>query len=144
MLVNRRDYPGATPYALEERAQLLKAAMGAKTDPLASQDILQAFMAERAREIYDLLVWFVSEHNIPVARPEANAGGIVIGGWSFATAWMTSLLANVAQFPIGEVKLSDYVRRVILYGACSFLMWNPISDGLCRSSVQRPRFRDHP
>ncbi len=118
VLVNRRDYPTSTPYTLEERAVLVNAAFEVEANPLAVRDKLHVFMAERAREVYDLLVAFVAQHKIPPARPEENKGGIVIGGWSFGTGWMTSLLANVASFPVHEVELSRYVRRVIFYGAC--------------------------
>ena len=117
VLVNRRDYPASAPYTIEERAVLANAAVEVKTDPLAARAKLRAFMAERAREVYDLLIAFVAQHKIPPARPEENKGGIVIGGWSFGTGWMTSLLANVASFPVHEVELAKYVRRVIFYGA---------------------------
>ncbi|KAM5540105.1 hypothetical protein V8D89_006245 [Ganoderma adspersum] len=115
VLVNRRDYPASAPYTLEERAMLVNAAVEVKSDPLAARGKLHAFMVDRAREVYDLLVAFVAQHKIPPARPEENKGGIVIGGWSFGTGWMTSLLANVASFPVHEVELVRYVRRVIFY-----------------------------
>ena len=117
VLVNRRDYPSSKPYTLEERALIVNAALEVKTDPLAAREKLYGFMRERAREVYDLLVHFVAQHNIPPARPEENKGGIVIGGWSFGTGWMTSLLANVSSFPVHDVELSRYVRRVIFYGS---------------------------
>lgn len=115
--MNRRDYPTALPYTLEERALLVNAAIDVKTNPLAAREKLHAFMQERAREVYDLLVQFVARHKIPLARPEENKGGIVVGGWSFGAGWMTSLLANVVSFPVHEVELGRYVRRVIFYGA---------------------------
>ncbi|KAI1789099.1 hypothetical protein LXA43DRAFT_1022497 [Ganoderma leucocontextum] len=117
VLVNRRDYPSSAPYTIEERAVLLNAAIEVKTNPLAAREKLHTFMRERAREVYDLLLQFVAQHKIPPARPEENTGGIVIGGWSFGTGWMTSLLANVASFPVQQVDLSRYVRRVIFYDA---------------------------
>ncbi|EJF62068.1 hypothetical protein DICSQDRAFT_12150, partial [Dichomitus squalens LYAD-421 SS1] len=115
VLVNRQDYPGAEPFTLEERAELLKAAIELKTNPLSARDRLDVFMKGQAREIYDLLIHLVAEHHIPPARPEANTGGIIIGGWSFGASWMTALLANVASFPVHDIELSRYVRRVVFY-----------------------------
>ncbi|KAI0710924.1 hypothetical protein C8Q76DRAFT_739253 [Earliella scabrosa] len=74
-------------------------------------------MAERARELHDFLLDFARTNDIPAAQPAANRGGIVIAGWSLGAAWITALLANVASFPIqGDVRLHDYVRRVVLHG----------------------------
>ena len=116
VLVNRQDYPGSQPFTVEERLELLKATMELKTNPLRARDRLQAYMKEQARAVYDLLIHLVAEHNIPPACPEANTGGIIIGGWSFGALWMTALLANVASFPVHDIELGRYVRRVILYG----------------------------
>ena len=74
------------------------------------------FMQDRARELYSLLVRFVKENDIPLASHADNVGGIVLGGWSFAAGWMTALLANVATFPVNDVELGAYMRRIILHG----------------------------
>ncbi len=113
VLVNRRDYPGATSYTPEERAVLEDALT---SDPATARGQLLAYARERAREVYTLLVQFVADNDIPPAQPEANEGGIVIVGWSFGTNWMTSLLANVASFPVNDVELAKYVRRVVFHG----------------------------
>ena len=116
VLVNRQDYPGAQPFTLEERAELLQAAIEMETDPLAAKERLGAFMREQAHEVYNLLAHLVAEHDVPPARVEGNAGGIVVAGWSFGAAWMMALLANVATFPMQKIDLSKYVRRVIIHG----------------------------
>ena len=83
--------------------------MELKTNPLRARERLQAYMKEQARAVYDLLIHLVAEHNIPPACPEANTGGIVIGGWSFGALWMTTLLANVASFPVHGIELGPVV-----------------------------------
>ncbi|KAI0739377.1 hypothetical protein C8Q80DRAFT_1357285 [Daedaleopsis nitida] len=85
VLVNRRDYPGATPYTDDERAVL----RDAEKDPAAAH-------AELTKYMEDLL-----------------------GGWSFAAAWMTALLSNVQSgaFPVNDVDLGAYMRRIILHDA---------------------------
>ncbi|TBU49451.1 hypothetical protein BD309DRAFT_851425 [Dichomitus squalens] len=117
VLVNRQDYPGAKPFTLEERAELLKAAIELKTNPLSARDRLDALMKGQAREVYNLLIHLVAYYDIPPARPEANTGGIIIGGWSFGATWMAALLANVASFPVHGIELGRYVRRVIFFDA---------------------------
>ena len=116
VLVNRQDYPSAQPFTLEERAEVLQAAIEMETDPLAAKERLGAFMRKQAHEVYNLLAHLVAEHDVPPARVEENAGGIVVAGWSFGAAWMMALLANVASFPMQKIDLSKYVRRVIIYG----------------------------
>lgn len=112
VIVNRRGYPGAAPITDQDYTLLKCAADGDFDGPVE----LLAFMRDRAREVYDLLADFVFKNNIPAARPGENAGGIVIAGWSLGASWMTALLANVASFPVGNVKLASYVRRVVLHG----------------------------
>ncbi|KAI0755699.1 hypothetical protein C8Q74DRAFT_1305136 [Fomes fomentarius] len=118
--VNRRDYPGATPYTDRDRA-LLQTAADATESSVALKALL-TFMNERARELHDFLV-----------------EGIVIVGWSLGAAWMTALLANVGSFPVSDIKLSDYVRRVVFldsaYHSLGYLpppppadAWNPFMD----------------
>ncbi|KAI1789100.1 hypothetical protein LXA43DRAFT_1155822 [Ganoderma leucocontextum] len=118
VLVNRRDYPGATPFSSEERTILESAAKGATTsDASAAHAQLEAFMRERAREVYDTLASFVHGNNIPLSQREENKGGIVLAGWSFGTAWMTAFLAHAPSFsaPNSDIELGKYMRRVVFY-----------------------------
>ena len=117
ILANRRDYAGAVPYTIQERADLFAMAAMTKSEPDAARKRVLAWMQERAREVYDLLIHIVSEHRIPPSRAEANTGGIVLGGWSFGTTLMTALLANLASFPVGDIDLRKYLRRVVFLGA---------------------------
>ena len=115
VLVNRRDYPGSEPYTPEERATLIRLATGAPSPESDAE--AQAFMRDRVKEFYDFLVDFVKRENIP--RPQGSTGGLIIAGWSLASAWLTALLAHVGSFKEEDVRLSEYVRRVILYGTFS-------------------------
>ncbi|KAI0755806.1 hypothetical protein C8Q74DRAFT_1305448 [Fomes fomentarius] len=139
VLLNRRDYRGATPYAPDELAVLQAATVAEDTHHL--QATLRAFMAARAREVYDFLGWFVGEHHIPPACPNsenAKEGGIVLAAWSFGTVLTTALLANIATFPASArgVELRKYVRRIIFYDPPYLALgfppmpeaYNPLSD----------------
>lgn len=106
VLVNRRDYPDSEPYTEEER-RLLSSAQGSTSGAAAD---LKEYMKARARELYNFLVKFVTDEDIAV-------DSIVLAGWSFGSAWMLALLTHAATFPVNDVELDKYIRRVILYGS---------------------------
>ena len=114
VLVNRRDYYGSSRYDAGDRIAI-QSAIDA-TNPKAGLTVLDDFMKDRARELYNLLVEFAGNNTIPKAQRKDSTGGIIIVGWSLGTLWMTALLANIATFPVADIRLGDYVRRVILYG----------------------------
>ena len=116
-LANRRDYPGTVPYSIEERTEVFTAAVESSTDAEAAQKRLVPWMKERGREVYDLLTHIVAQHGIPPIATGGKSGGIVVGGWSFGTTLMTALLANLDSFPVGDVDLRKYLRRVVFLGA---------------------------
>ncbi|KAI1789106.1 hypothetical protein LXA43DRAFT_1155924 [Ganoderma leucocontextum] len=99
ILLNRRGYPGSTAFTDEELGAIPKLAHDAGEDALEeAKEELGVFMRERAREVR-----------------RGNAGGIVVAGWSFAALWMTSLMTYVSSFPVNDVELSKYVRRVVIF-----------------------------
>ena len=112
MAVNRRDYPGTTPYPPEERALLQK------TKETGAPEPARKFVMNRGREVLEFLAELVRERGIPPAEPERNRGGIILAGWSLGMLWMTATLANLETFDDSAVNvdLSKYLRRVIIYG----------------------------
>lgn len=106
VLMNRRDYPNSAPYTEEER-RLLLSAQGSTPEAAAG---LKEYMKARARELYDFLVKFVTDEDIAV-------NSLLLAGWSFGSAWMLALLTHAATFPVNDVELEKYIRRVILYGS---------------------------
>lgn len=126
ILANRRDYGYAAPFTFQERADLFAAAAMAKTEPEAARTKIVAWMRERAFEVYNLLVDIVTEHKIPLASLEANTGGIMVGGWSFGVTLMTAFLANMASFPVGDVDLRKYLRKVVFLDPPDFGLGLPL------------------
>ncbi|KAI0766173.1 hypothetical protein BD413DRAFT_636601 [Trametes elegans] len=132
ILVNRRDYPGTTPYSSSERALLPSVHMEPRANEeqakMASQ-MLEAFMKERARELYDFLQVLIRERGLPAIHAKAT-GRVVPVGWSLGSAWITSLLTHVASFPVGDVRVHDHVRRVLSSGIYSPETdpYNPLLD----------------
>lgn len=111
VLINRRDFPGSEPYTDAERAQLASARTAPEAEAVA---LLERYMCDRAREIFDFLGALIKQEQLPPAR--GHSGGIILCTWSFAALWMMGLLANVSSFPTGDTDLTRYVRRMLLYG----------------------------
>ena len=114
VLPNRRDYPGSAPFSPEELANLTKLANAAPGSPEAVEGT-EREVKTRAQEVYDYLIDLVKTEHIPPVQ--GKTGGIILAGWSFGAVWISALLANVATFPVGEIRLRDYVRQLVYYGA---------------------------
>ncbi|KAI0675557.1 hypothetical protein C8Q78DRAFT_988127 [Trametes maxima] len=127
ILLNRRDYPGAIPYTVEERAVLPPVLDTLPTDPkelAAARQKLENFMRDRAKELYQSLQGLISEHDLP---PASDTGGIVLAGGSLGSVWMLALLRHVAEFPVStEFNLRSYIRRVILWDPLNFIIGYPV------------------
>ncbi|KAL1945179.1 hypothetical protein VTO73DRAFT_2799 [Trametes versicolor] len=121
VLLNRRDYPGARPHSPEELAHLTR--LGSSPSTAGAAQETSAVMADHGRDVYDFLVDFIHRQRIPAAR--GNTGGVVLVGWSLACVWITAFLANVASFPVDDVKVDTYVRRVVLYDPSCVLLGYP-------------------
>ncbi|KAI0641978.1 hypothetical protein C8Q79DRAFT_265831 [Trametes meyenii] len=129
IVLNRRDYNGATPYTPAERALLPPHSDIPRTDEAEIRSVrhsLETFMRDRARELYEHLQALVVSRKIPPAQP--RSGGIVLVGWSLSVVWTTAFLCHVASFPIGEVKLHEYVRRVVLHDPFTLHLGYPLPD----------------
>ena len=118
VIVNRHDYPGGPSYSDEERTLLQGCAVPPANpeEAVARRNKLMEFMNDRGREVYEYLQALVENDHLPLPQAGRNAGGIVVGGWSFGTVWMLALLNYVQRAPQGGIDLSAYVRRVVLYG----------------------------
>ncbi|KAM5540106.1 hypothetical protein V8D89_006246 [Ganoderma adspersum] len=129
VLVNRRDYPGAAPYSLAERANLFIAADEAMTDAAAACPKVVSIMKEGAIDVANLLIRFISDNRVPLPRPQANLGGIVLVGWSLGTAWLTALLARGVPSPTDAVNLPEYVRRIVFFDPPYLALGFPPPEG---------------
>ncbi|KAI0365122.1 hypothetical protein BV20DRAFT_776935 [Pilatotrama ljubarskyi] len=145
VLVNRRDYPGSSPYTPDERANLARLASSSASPEGAEETA--SFIKQHARDIYDFLADFVKRQRIPAPQGHI-AGGIVLVGWSLGCLSMTAFLANVGSFPVGDVALGKYVRRVVLYEPWHGLhgypyppdYYHPLHDASLSDSERLSRF----
>ncbi|KAI0713772.1 Alpha/Beta hydrolase protein [Earliella scabrosa] len=141
ILVNRRDYPGSTPFTNEEHEHLRRLASVPAGSPEAVEGT-EEFMRDRARELYDYLAELVE------AGLVTKPGGIVLAGWSLGAVWLSALLTHAASFPVTQVRLSEYLKRVVYYDAsyiCSGYqlpaeLYHPLQDPSLSPAEQTDRF----
>ncbi|KAH9893208.1 Alpha/Beta hydrolase protein [Cubamyces lactineus] len=131
ILLNRREYPGSTPYTAEERALLPSVTDKPPTDDTvirSATEMLETFMQQRARELYECLQTLVMDRSIPPIRSGTEPSGIILVGWSLGAMWMTALLSHVAHFPVDKVNLRDYMRRIVLFDPPACLLGYPYPE----------------
>ncbi|KAI0358231.1 hypothetical protein OH77DRAFT_1253938 [Trametes cingulata] len=131
ILLNRREYPGATPYTADERALIPPVPTKPRTvqDEIRSAaEMLETFMRDRARELYEALQGLVEERKLPPIRVASSTGGLILVGWSLGATWMTALLSHLAEFPVGDIGLRAYVRRVALWDPPASLLGYPYPE----------------
>ncbi|THH32193.1 hypothetical protein EUX98_g1988 [Antrodiella citrinella] len=120
VLVNRRDYPGATPFN-NEQLKLLKDASFATPE---AADALRSHIRNIARDLYDFLGIFIAKERPP------KTGGITLAAWSFATVFLTALLAYGSEFPQGDIDITSYLRGVVNYDPPQHALgYPPLDDG---------------
>ncbi|PIL34391.1 hypothetical protein GSI_03166 [Ganoderma sinense ZZ0214-1] len=135
ILLNRRGYPGSTAFTDEELSGLPELSHDAGEDALEdAKNKLGVFLRGRAREVFDFLEDLVRQDDIPPANPERNAGGIVVVGWSFGALWMSALMAYVSTFPVNDVELAKYVRKVVILDTGNLVMNFPVWSHLYHRS----------
>ena len=110
--INRRDYPGSEPFNDEDRALLLSTT----EDTPAACENAERFMKARGRELHEFLNQLVKSEELPI-------NSIILTGWSLGAAFVNSFLAYAPWFESldDSAGLSQYIRRVIAYGASSDL-----------------------
>jgi len=92
VLVYRRDHPGSAPYTEVELA-LLRHMDGLSPQEACSP--LDAFMRDRALELYEFVCAWAHQVGIPSAS--GPTGGIVLASWSMGASWLMALLSSIAS-----------------------------------------------
>lgn len=101
--VQRRDYPGSTPYT--------------DTELQSIKDGRKEFIDDVGL-LYSNFVHYLSTHNdIPKPSLDGQSGGIVLLGWSFGTATALSVLFEPKSIPQDvRESMEVYLRKVVIYG----------------------------
>lgn len=118
ILLNRRGYPGSTPYTDEELAGF-PAALGkgaTEEDVEHAKEKLGLWMKARTQELLRFLEYLVRIDGIRPVQRKTNVGGIVVVGWSFAALMVLALVSYGPTFSASNVDLGRYLRRVVMHG----------------------------
>ncbi|KAJ8074535.1 hypothetical protein PM082_015437 [Marasmius tenuissimus] len=100
--LNRREYPGSTPYSSPELEELHK---GEKS-----------FLDRLALHLARFLNAFIEEQEIPPISNDREKGGIVLVGWSMGCVTSMTLLSNPGALFGGLYDLLErYVKGLVLY-----------------------------
>ncbi|KAJ7775699.1 Alpha/Beta hydrolase protein [Mycena maculata] len=98
--LNRREYPGTSPYSAEELTVFAE----------GTEDERTSLLQQQGHDLALFLDGLVDELSIP------NAGGIVLIGWSMGTIFLLSLIASMATLPTAtKERLFSFVHTVILF-----------------------------
>ena len=107
ILVNRRGYPGTTPYS-EADWDLIHRSQNEMDDGAMA---MSQFMHDRGGDVHAFLVDFIRTANPPIKQ-----NSIIVAGWSFTSAWIILLLAHASSYPGQGVDVPRYIRRAVTYG----------------------------
>ena len=135
VLVNRRDYPGSTPFSDEDIL------LTAPESPPEDSDI---FLWARALELSRFLAWFIHESDIPPIKTSGSGqreGGLSVVAWSSSNTILMSLMSNLARLPDDlREGLEPYMRSYIHFGELMSPLQKPHSDYAEHSTPDGPRW----
>ncbi|TFK73220.1 alpha/beta-hydrolase [Pluteus cervinus] len=102
--VNRRNYPGSSPFTPADITNLAT----------------KAGLDQMATDVAGFLTWFVDHNDIPRASADGKSGGLAVLGWSMGSC---SLVAFLGQPDVvgaqTYTKLEPYLRKAIIYDSPS-------------------------
>ncbi|KAL5513084.1 hypothetical protein ACEPAH_3482 [Sanghuangporus vaninii] len=126
VLVNRRDYPGSSPYTEEDLRKVRT------DDPETHNDFAKA----RASEFARFIKTFIEKENIPKASSDWKRGGVVLMAWSSGNGYTLPLLAYIDMIPEETRQfIEPYFRSHIVFNAPRWVLGAPAPDVLKDASL---------
>ncbi|KAJ6544334.1 Alpha/Beta hydrolase protein [Mycena capillaripes] len=112
--VNRREYPGSSPYSTEE--------LNAFAD---GNDAERASLLEQqGRDLAMFLDALIEEKSLP------QTGGIALIGWSLGALFLLALIASLETLSVAaKERLSSFVHTVVLFQVPSLALGLPTPSG---------------
>lgn len=135
--VNRREYPGSSPYTAEELRVIAHGCDAERKEFLHQEGILFALFIDG----------LIQQLSLP------KEGGVAVAGWSLGTVLSFGVLSSIHDLPEDtQGRLKTYIRSFILWGSFSVLDYssspvgnhlsnqNFLSSRLVLSALQGPIF----
>ncbi|KAF8629752.1 hypothetical protein AX15_003292 [Amanita polypyramis BW_CC] len=117
--INRRNYPGSTPFNEEQINVILN----------GSKEQKDALVQDSGHEIGLFIHKFAEKTNIPPISADGKTGGIVLLAWSAGTSAATAAIAHADTLPSNvRSHLSLYIRSLILQESHQIMFGAPISE----------------
>lgn len=111
MALNRRPFPGSTPFTPEELNITLTGGSGD-----ADRD---GQIEARGHEIATFVAEFVKKFDLPPLSSDGKKGGVALLGWSVGAVYAFAAVGTADTLPKGvKDVLSANLRSLIIYGKC--------------------------
>ncbi|KAJ6615456.1 Alpha/Beta hydrolase protein [Mycena sp. CBHHK59/15] len=112
--VNRREYPGSSPYSVEDLT-----VFGEGTEAERA-----SLLEQQGRDLALFVDGLIQELSIP------KAGGVALIGWSLGTIFLLSLIASIETLPVEtKERLSSFVHSVVLLQPPALALGLPTPEG---------------
>ncbi|KAL0581927.1 hypothetical protein V5O48_000157 [Marasmius crinis-equi] len=127
--INRRAFPGSTPYSREE--------LDVVTNGASTETDKDAFIQDRGHEITYFIDSFIQEHELPPLSADGMNGGVAILGWSIGSSHAAAAVASTLTLPADVcARLRLHLRSLIFYEAAPMILglppppqsWLPLTD----------------
>ncbi|KAF9022454.1 hypothetical protein BDZ89DRAFT_956554 [Hymenopellis radicata] len=139
--LNRRPFPGSTPFTPEELNVTLTGGTGD-----ADRDIQ---IEARGHEIATFAAEFIRKFKLPPLSHNGTQGGVALLGWSVGAAYPLAAIGSSPTLP-KDVKqlLGSYIRSLITYEPAGLVVglgapsqqWTPLADTTMPANMRLPAF----
>ncbi|KAF8917706.1 hypothetical protein CPB85DRAFT_1431233 [Mucidula mucida] len=139
--LNRRPFPGSTPFTPEELDVTLTGGTGD-----ADRDVQ---IEARGHEIAMFVAEFIKKFTIPALSQDGKQGGVALLGWSVGAAYPLAAIGSAPTLP-KDVKelLGSYIRSLISYEPAGLVLglgmpaqqWTPLADTTMPENIRLPSF----
>ncbi|GJJ16022.1 hypothetical protein Clacol_010301 [Clathrus columnatus] len=115
--INRRNYPGSTPFTASELEVLTQGSEEEKT----------AWLDARGHEIANFIVRFIEKENIPPVT--GKTGGVILLGWSVGVGEANATIAAADSLPTPVRSIfTKYLRSLILHEGAPIMLGLPMPE----------------
>jgi len=117
--INRRNYPGSTPFTSQELEVVNTGTPGQRA----------AWLTDRGHEIGTFIAKFIKENNLSPISSGGKSGGSILLGWSVGAGEANATIANADTLPEAERSiLSAHLRSFILYEGAPIMYGLPMPE----------------